>query len=80
MGGYAGAVVAPAVGAFVLDRRVPDMSSLNVSLHVDEEGWFDRLAAHGGLRPSLPAIPWREARTYASLPTSTGCGRCSSTA
>lgn len=52
-GWYAGAVVAPTIGAFVIDRRVPDIGAANVSLHTDEEGWFDRTAVH---RPAMTVL------------------------
>lgn len=57
MGWYAGAVAAPAIGGFVLDRRVPDLNATTLSLHADEDGWFDASAIAEPLFTHLPGDP-----------------------
>lgn len=57
MGWYAGAVAAPVIGAFVLERRVPDVGAANVSVHAHEGGWFDRTALHDSSLTVLAGDP-----------------------
>ena len=48
LGWYAANVVAPAVAAFVVARRVPDLAPAQMSLRHCDGGWFDMTAFHRG--------------------------------
>lgn len=57
LGWYAEGVASAAVPAFVTERRVPDLSPANLSLHRNDEHWVDRTAVHGVAMAVLPDDP-----------------------
>jgi hypothetical protein len=50
-------VLTPAVAAFLLDRRMPDLSAGNVALSFDENGYASGLILRGGRFAALPPDP-----------------------
>jgi ferric iron reductase protein FhuF len=50
-------VLTPAVAAFLLDRRLPDLSAQNVALSFDQDGYTSGLVLREGRYAALPTDP-----------------------
>ena len=54
---YAGNIVGPAIAAFVIAGRVPDLTRERMSVHRTDDGWFDATAFHTSRMTVLPTDP-----------------------